>query len=284
MRPFRRFGVVFAAVLAVVGCGSGSSPATSNPTAAPTTTVTTAATTTTQASAIADVRVYFLRGGKLDVAHRTITATTEIAAAAITELLGGPSPADLSAGLSSPIPSGTLLRGLDIVGGTATVDLSATFADGSPPSLTPQMAEVTFTLTQFSTVDRVVFRLDGQPMTGPGGQDEPATRATSDALAPAILVEFPGRGWAVHSPLQVTGAADVFEAQFQAELTDSTGHVLVRQAVRATSGTGTRGTFATTLAFRATADGPGTLTLFDLSPKDGSRIDVVQIPVELVAG
>jgi hypothetical protein len=282
MRPFRRFVAVLAAglVVAAVGCSSASSPA-----AAPTTTGVTAAattTTTTQASATADVRVYFLRGNKLDVAHRTITATPQIATAAITELLAGPTPADLSAGLSSPIPSGTRLRGIDIAAGTATIDLTATFADGGPPSLTPQMAQVTFTLTQFSTVQRVVFRLDGQPMSGGGGQ--PATRTTFDALAPPILVEFPGRGWAVHSPLQVTGAADVFEAQFQAELTDATGRVLVRKAVTATSGTGTRGTFSTTLAFRATADGPGTLTLFDLSPKDGSRIDVVQIPVELVAG
>jgi hypothetical protein len=237
----------------------------------------------------ADVRVYFLHGDKLDVAHRTVTATPRIATAAMTELLAGPTPADVAAGLASAIPGGTRLLGLSIADRIATVDLSGAFAAGGGSlSMAARLAQVTYTLTQFPTVEGVVFRLDGQPLTVLGGEgiviDHPASRSSFEGLAPAILVEFPGRGWALQSPLRATGTATVFEGQFQAELTDSAGQVLARQIVHASSGTGTRGDFTTVVPFTVPTSGPGTLTLFDTSAKDGSRIDVVQIPLELVAG
>jgi hypothetical protein len=237
----------------------------------------------------ADVRVYFLRGDELDVAHRTVTATPRIATAAMTELLAGPTPADVAAGLASAIPAGTRLLGLTIADRSATLDLSGAFAGGGGSlSMAARLAQVTYTLTQFPTVEGVVFRLDGRPLTVLGGEgiviDHPASRSSFEALAPAILAEFPGRGWAVQSPLRASGTANVFEGQFQAELTDSAGQVLARQIVHASSGSGTRGGFTAVLSFTAPTSGPGTMILFDTSPKDGSRIDVVQIPLELVAG
>jgi immunoglobulin-like protein involved in spore germination/sporulation and spore germination protein len=149
-----------------------------------------------------------------------------------------------------------------------------------------RLAQVTYTLTQFPTVNQVVFHLDGKPVTVFGGGgillDHPATRESFESVTPAILVESPGRGWAVQSPLHLTGTANVFEAQFQAEITDASGAVLARQAVHATSGTGTRGTFDTTLSFHTTVNSPGALTVFDVSPRDGTRIDVVQVPLQLL--
>jgi germination protein M len=301
MRPARRslgalIGVV--AALVAVGCAYTSKP-TTNPTTTPATTpsatgVTSStgpplATTTTQVEAeTADVRVYYLQSDTLGVAHRTITATPRVAAAAMTELLAGPTPADSAAGLTTAIPAGTRLLGVTIADGTATIDLTPTFESGGGSlSMAARLAQVTYTLTQFPSVARVVFSLDGKPVTVFGGEgiilDHPATRASFETLTPAILVEYPGRDWAVQSPLRIAGSANVFEAQFQAELTDASGVVIARQAIHATAGTGTRGTFDTTLPFTVTASGPGLLTVFDTSPKDGTRIDVVQLPLQLVA-
>ena len=302
MRPARRsLGalIAVAAALVAVGCGSTSRP-TTNPTTTPATSPSTTGVTssirppltttiTTQAEAqTADVRVYYLHGDTLGVAHRTITATPRVAAAAMTELLAGPTPADRAAGLTTTIPAGTRLLAVTIADGTATVDLTSTFESGGGSlSMAARLAQVTFTLTQFPTVARVVFNVDGKPVAVFGGEgiilDHPATRTSFETLTPAILVEYPGGGWAVQSPLRIAGSANVFEAQFQAELTDASGAVIGRQAIHATAGTGTRGTFDTTLPFTVATSGPGLLTVFDTSPKDGTRIDVVQLPLQLVA-
>jgi hypothetical protein len=283
---------VAAAALGLAACGSATPPAASPPTTgAPSTTASTTTTpppATTAPAATIDVRAYFMQGDKLGVAHRTVAPTPRTATAAMAELLAGPTPADVAAGLTSAIPSGARLLGLSIAAGTATVDLSGAFATGGGSlSMTARLAQVTYTLTQFPTVQGVLLLLDGAPVTVFGGEgivlDHPATRASFEGVTPAILLESPGRGWAVHSPLRVTGSANVFEAQFQAEVTDASGSVLVSQAVHATSGTGTRGTFDATLAFSTTTTGPATLAVFDRSPRDGARIEIVSVPLELVA-
>ncbi len=281
--------VALALILAACGPGTTSRIPRTPITAAPTTgapSTTAGATTTAPPAQTVDVRVYFLHGETIDVAHREVPATPRVAAAAMMELLAGPTEADRAAGLSSAVPTGTRLRSVEVASGTATVDLSGQFASGGGSlSMTARLAQVTFTLTQFPTVSRVVFELDGAPVTVFGGEgivlDHPSTRASFEALAPAILVEFPGRGWAVESPIEISGSADVFEAQFRVELTDAGGSVLAARAVMATAGTGTRGTFSLSVPYALATAGPGTLTVFDLSPKDGSRIDVVQIPLQL---
>jgi germination protein M len=258
-------------------------------TAVPSTTTPPISSTTVPAPATTDVRVYFLHGDKIDVAHRSVTATPQIATAAMTQLLAGPTSADTAAGLASAIPSSTRLLGISIARGVATVDLTGPFASGGGSlSMAGRLAQVTYTLTQFPTISSVVFRLDGKAVTVFGGEgiilDHPATRSGFESLTPPILVEFPGRGWTVHSPVRLSGSANVFEAQFQAEITDSSGRVIASQSIHASAGTGTRGTFATSISFPNTAGGRITLTVFDASPKDGSRIDVVTIPLVLTGG
>jgi len=290
----RGIGAVAAAALGIVACSS--SPHSSAPPAsAPSTTATATAgtattavplTTTAAPAATMDVRVYFMRGDKLDVAHRAVAPTQQVATAAMQALLAGPTADEAAAGLGTAVPTGTRLLGISIAGGGATVDLTGAFAGGGGSlSMMARLAQVTFTLTQFPTVERVAFHLDGKPVTAFGGEgimlDHPATRATFESVAPAILVESPARGSAVQSPLRITGSANVFEAQFQAELAGPDGAVIAHQAVHATSGTGTRGTFDVTIPF--TASGTATLRVFDLSPKDGARTDIVEVPLQLVA-
>ena len=285
-----------AALSVLASCASSTRSAQSPTTTAPPVPSTAAPPTSTPPSSAStpnartmDVRVYFMRGDKIDVAHRTVTASAQVATAAMTELLAGPTPADVAAGLATSIPASTRLLGINLVGGVATIDLTGAFATGGGSlSMVGRLAQVTYTLTQFSTVTSVVLHLDGEPVTVFGGEgivlDHPATRSSFESVTPPILVEFPGPGWTVHSPLQVSGSANVFEGQFQAEIVDSSGRVIATQTVHATSGTGTRGSFSTTIAFARTASAPANLVVFDYSPRDGSRIDVVTVPVELSGG
>jgi hypothetical protein len=176
--------------------------------------------------------------------------------------------------------------GLDIVDGIATVDLSAEYASGGGTlSMTMRLAEVVFTLTQFPTVEGVNFKLDGKPVEVFGGEglilDHPLSRSDYEELSPAILVESPTLGNTVGSPLRVRGSANVFEAVFIVNIINSNGLIIADQVVTATSGTGTRGTFDVTIPFTVDQAGLGGLIVFSESPKDGSQINVVEIPLQL---
>jgi len=201
-------------------------------------------------------------------------------------LLAGPTDAETEAGMFSSIPEGTTFLGLAINDGVATVDLSKEYSSGGGSlSMMMRLAEVVFTLTQFPTVDGVEFKLDGEPIDVLGGEgiiiDHPMTRADYEDMSPAILVESPALGDTVTSPVRVTGTANVFEAVFSINIVDWDGLIIADEVVTATSGTGTRGTFDVTVPFELTKAGPGAIIVFAESPKDGSQINVVEIPVEL---
>lgn len=255
------------------------------PTAGPTSTGTPAPTTSRPPVSTSTVSVYLLKGEDLQPVARTATGTG-VAAAAVRALLSGPSTAEHSDGLTSNVPSGTTLRGLTIRDGLATVDLSGRFDDGGGTlSMTSRVAQVVFTLTRFPTVDRVVFMLDGKRVTSLGGEgvdlSRPVDRDDYESLSPAVLIETPRWGESARMPLRVTGTANVFEAVFFLELENARGRRLVEQRVMATSGSGTRGTFDVTL--RGTLSGAVLLNAFVYSAKDGSREDVVSVPLTLAA-
>jgi hypothetical protein len=85
----------------------------------------------------------------------------------------------------------------------------------------------------------------------------------------------------VGSPLHVTGTANTFEATFQVRLTNAAGARVYDHSATATSGSGTRGTFDETVTFTTFGHGVGKLTVLELSAKDGSQVNVVDIPVKL---
>jgi hypothetical protein len=91
------------------------------------------------------------------------------------------------------------------------------------------------------------------------------------------LVENPAVGDALQGALHVSGMANVYEAQFRVKLIDGAGRVLVDQPVRASAGTGSWGTFDTTMRFAATSTTMSTLRVYDVSMKDGSPIDEVDL-------
>ncbi|HEU5422880.1 MAG TPA: Gmad2 immunoglobulin-like domain-containing protein [Nitrolancea sp.] len=323
MRAGRRLaylGLVLVVALALAACGNGSSSSgtatqgraasTTTPapttaptaapspaataaataaTAAPTTAATPAATAATTATASPTaqeqaVTAYLLQGGKVWPVSRPIAHTLEVARAAMTELLAGPSQSEQAAGLSTSIPAGTTLRGVTIANGVATVDLSAEFTGAGGGPLAARLAQVIYTLTQFNNVQAVTVRVGGQPLSPPPGTPVPTQSAKRDDFedeTPAILIERPLLGATVTSPVRVAGSANVFEAQFVVQVQDAHGKVLKEVQARATSGTGQRGTFDLEVPFSVSGSQPGMIVAFDLSAKDGSKIDEVKVPVTL---
>lgn len=290
----RRLTTALAAALLVVsGCtntepgagDAGGATTTATPTSTTAVPTTPAPGPTTETGAVVAGSVYFLRGEKLVPARRELTGPG-VAAGAVRALLAGPSAAERAAGMASTVPEGSELRGVNLAGGTATVDLTGRFASGGGSlSMMGRLAQLVFTLTQFDSVERVELRLDGEPVRVFGGEgivlDRPQTRADYEDLAPQVLVESPVHGATVTSPLRVYGSANVFEAQFSVRVTDAAGKTLVEQQVMATSGTGTRGTFDTTLRFTAASPGPAKVVAWYDSPKDGSEVVVSETAVTL---
>jgi germination protein M len=310
-------GMALALVLAALpatGCGKGSTTTTTGATAVrttttttppttgtsapvtttkPPTTVTTAASTTTTTPASLKLNVYFVHGETVAAMRRMVDASgvttdTERLTGTVQALLAGPKASEKALGTSTAIPAGTKLLGVkvDATSQTATIDLSGDFESGGGSlSMSLRLAQMVYTLTQFDGIQKVQFSLDGTPVTVFGGEgivlDHPVGRADFEDMTPAILVESVAPGDTVTSPLRVSGTANVFEAAFRVQLLDAQGTKLVDQVVNATSGTGTRGTFSEELPFPVTATGQGKLMVFADSPKDGSPIDVVEIPVTL---
>ena len=216
--------------------------------------------TTTAPAETTTLRVYFLRDGKVWPVAREVATTQAVATTSLEELfLGADERGEERPGIhhrrSRTESSST---SLEITDGVAKLNVTDELTDAS-------LAQTVYTLTQFPTVDAVE--------TGGGTY----TRADVENFAPAILVESPLPSEEVSSPLRVTGTANTFEATFNYELKDSSGKVVDENFVTATSGTGTRGTFDfTTKPF----DDFGSLVVFELSAEDGSRINVVEIPLK----
>ena|GEM_PF-271413 len=228
--------------------------------------------------------VFFIRDEKIATVHRTVPRTLQVAAASMAELLAGPTAEEEALGMSTSIPEGTEYIGTTIDQGIATVDLSGEFESGGGSfSMAARLAQVVYTLTQFPTVDFVTFTLDGEPVEVFGGEgivmDRPVSRKDFESLTPAIFVSSPAVNDVVTSPLRVNGTANTFEAAFMLQVLDANDTIILEQPMMATSGTGTRGTFDTTIEFNAQPGTQITLVVFEYSAKDGSAINVVEIPL-----
>jgi len=233
------------------------------------------------------VRVYLmLRGGRVAAARRLVPKVEAIGAETVRQLLEGPTKTEQEFGLTTAIPTGTKFHGLDIADGVATVDLSGAFESGGGSlSMTARVAQVVYTLTQFPSVQRVAFRLDGEPVTEIGGEGilvDGVDRADFEEVTPTILVESPAPGETVSSPVRISGTANTNEASFVVRLLlHAAGQRAFERVVTASSGTGTRGTFDVKVPYRVSASGPGTLVAFEVSAEDGSPQNVVEIPVRV---
>jgi spore germination protein GerM/N-acetylneuraminic acid mutarotase len=155
----------------VAGCGSehavslGPPPTASSagPDVAASGPSTTAGTTTTRQPI--SLQVWFAQGERLFPEQRTHAPTRRVATAALEALLDGPTEAERAAGVSTQIPPGTRLLGVSVGNGVATVDLTSEYQSGGGSlSMQVRLGQVVYTLTQFPTVQRVRFELDGAPV------------------------------------------------------------------------------------------------------------------------
>jgi hypothetical protein len=154
---------LLAVPLTLAGCGGGAvslGPAPTKTTHASGSGPKTTSTATAPNKRTLSLEVWFVRNGSL--AQTTIQAakTPRVATAALTGLLGGS-----TNGFATAVPAGTRLLGISIAHGVATVDLTSQFqAGGDSRSLQLRLAQVVYTVTQFPTVSRVKFELDGAPV------------------------------------------------------------------------------------------------------------------------
>lgn len=252
------------ALLVLAGCGADDEPertAAQPPPATAEPGTTDEGETGTTPTGTTRLAVYFLLDGRVQPVRREVEGTQAVARAALEELFDGPTADERELGLASDIPASTTIVRLSVAGGVASVDLQPC----------PPMAQVVYTLTRFPTVDAVAGNCSN------GGE---LTRADFEDATPAILVESPLMGEAVESPLAISGTANTFEATFQVEVVDWDGRIVEEDFVTATSGTGTRGTFEASIPFDVDRPG-GALIVFELSAKDGSRTNLVEIPLQL---
>jgi spore germination protein GerM len=237
------------------------------------------------------VRAYFWLEGPQGTAGlvgvlREVPETRAVATAAMNALVAGPTAAERDGGISSAVPAGTQLLGISIENGIATVDLSSEFeSGGGSASVLTRLGQVVYTLTQFPTVDSVVFRVEGRTVTVFGGEgvilDGPVARDDYHDLLPAIFVDRPVWGAAIGNPARVAGLSNVFEASSQVQLLDGAGRVLVDQYVMATCGTGCWGTFDVTIDYDVARAQWGTLRVYEPSARDGTSENIRDYPVWL---
>jgi hypothetical protein len=97
---------------------------------------------------------------------------------------------------------------------------------------------------------------------------------------PNIIVRSPEPGTVVTSPLRITGLARVFEAQFNVTLYGELGGVIAETTGMAEQGQ-ELSPFEVELTFAVSRGQPACLWVYDLSAKDGSRMDVVQVSIAL---
>jgi len=104
----------------------------------------------------------------------------------------------------------------------------------------------------------------------------------ADNLQSNILVLDPGSGHTVKTGVVVDGYARLFEATGNFELKNAAGQVIASGNFMAVSGTSNQyAHYVFSINFSVPTVQAGTLTLFSLSPANGARINVVNVPLTL---
>lgn len=298
MRFGKRFLVIVAG-LWMAACSPTTSPVTTEPpsttTTGPTSTLEPSTTTSTTTPTATQIVVYLMMDetGTVNRPGPFLVPVVREAAArdlesALGMLLSGPTADEtqMVPAMSSAIPVGTTLEGVNVSDGVATVDLSEDFASGGGSfSMMARLAQVVYTATRFDEVDSVLFELDGTPVTTFSTEgivlDGPQTREDYTDLLPMIFVDTPAFGGTLGNPARLSGVAAVFEAVFQASIADAEG-VIVAEPPYLTTTTGTGwGTFDETVDYNVDAPQWGSLIVWENSAKDGSQINLREYRVWL---
>jgi spore germination protein GerM len=167
---------------------------------------------------------------------------------ALREWLGGLTPSEIDLGITTEVPTGAELNGVEVSDGVATVDLSPEFGDGeSIFSMRARLAQLVYTISGYDPgITGVRLELDGTPVmvfvfSGEAlVLDDPMTRASFEDLLPGILIESPAfDGWA-GPPVTISGIAATSAGVFQLEIIDWYENVVATATVQTGNGTGWR--------------------------------------------
>jgi hypothetical protein len=267
----------------VTACGSEHAVSLGKP-------ATTAATTTEHTGSVPSqlsLEVWFARDGSLTAVRRMHAPTQLVATAAVTALLDGPTSQERGAGFTSAVPDDTRLLGIGIRDGVATVDLTSEYQSGGGAlSMQTRLGQVVYTLTQFPTVQKVRFRLDGSPVNVFSSEgivlDHPVGRSDYADLLPAIVVDTPAADDRIASPATVSGTANVFEANVTIEILNADGKVVGKTFTTASCGTGCRGDYSVPVTYKVAKQQPGTVVVHDDDAAGtGAPPHSVRVPVTL---
>jgi hypothetical protein len=267
----------------VTACGSEHAVSLGKP-------ATTAATTTEHTGSVPSqlsLEVWFARDGSLTAVRRMHAPTQLVATAAVTALLDGPTSQERGAGFTSAVPDDTRLLGIGIRDGVATVDLTSEYQSGGGAlSMQTRLGQVVYTLTQFPTVQKVRFRLDGSPVNVFSSEgivlDHPVGRSDYADLLPAIVVDTPATNDRIASPATVSGTANVFEANVTVEILNADGKVVGKTFTTASCGTGCRGDYSVPVTYKVAKQQPGTVVVHDDDAAGtGAPPHSVRVPVTL---
>ena len=112
----------------------------------------------------------------------------------------------------------------------------------------------------------------------------PATSSPTPEPTPLITIDNPADGATVSVPVAMSGTANTFEASLSVDALSEAGDILCVRNIMATSGSGTPGTWETTLAFPPQdADMPVTLRAYEFSADDGSMVNLVEREITVSA-
>ncbi len=209
----------------------------------------------------------------------TIPHTQQVANAAMQELIKDE---------KSILPPGTKILDINIANGLATVNFSEEVLNANVGSTGEVLGiqSIVNTLTDLPDIEKVAFQVNGRTdgrardwWGHVGLYEQPFTQDYSKVYKPAIWVTHPSPNQIVGVPLFIKGCALVFEGTVNARLLDSDGKILAENYTT-TSGAPVRGDFEMSIKFEPPSSGEGILEVFDYSPKDGSRQDIVSIPVQ----
>ncbi|MET8525207.1 Gmad2 immunoglobulin-like domain-containing protein [Micromonospora sp. NPDC005172] len=225
----------------------------------------TATATGTRRPDTVTIELWYVRSGRLVPTRRTRPATVATSRLALDELAAGPTPAETATGMVTLLTGGVeVTRIVDGVAALGPVPLG-----GDPADRRLREAQVVWTLTQFPTVRQIRFS---------GGA--PVGRADYPLLAP-IVVTGPSVGDRVTAPLTVTGTADVFEATVSVRVLDADGRQVAAGFGVASCGSGCRGAYRVVVTWRTAREQHGTIEVYEVSARDGARINAALVPVLL---
>ncbi len=236
------------------------------------------------------VAVYYLKFTSTDAylvreVHKVKT-DKDVRVAAVEELIKG---TPTTPGASAVIPPDTKVLGIKVENGVATMDFSREVLKANVGSTGEALGiqSIVNTLTEFPDIKKVSFSVEGKidertrDWWGHVGlYDQPFERNLSVVWEPAIWVTSPQPGDTIQSPVKVSGTARVFEATVNLRVLDANGNKLTETFTTATAGAPERGTFDVSIEFSKPATEQGYVEAFWYSPKDGSELDKVRVPVK----